>query len=643
MKKKILLFLFLLIPAFILYSCSLDNNAIPAMVEFTAPENADIQVRDIRVRGFTLDWTDIPEKGYEYAIAASHDGKIDDYLIALENNKIVLDFTASEILKGTYKVTQLMPGKEYEIKLFVRARNIEITEYLRAKTSIPYIDDAEIYSIRVNGQEAIYDRTNDSFTYYYFPGADEESYTFTYNLMRGCALYINGEKVISEELPLMPYYPLEVTVVHERTQAARDYTIFIGGRSNDIPLIIIDTERQRSIESRSRSVSARMKIIDSVYNPLGIGLYDGAIEIRGRGNSSWGMPKKGYNFDIENKTQILDMAPSRQWLLIANFSDKSLMRNYTAYEFSRDLGAAFAPKMRFVDLILNGQYLGTYTIGERVKIDKGRLDFPKINTETTDEYELTGTYVLEINHRGRLRGDEITFTSTMVNRGHHTVWGLAEGDTVVIRQPGAHNLSDAAYEYIRDYFNEAEDALFGDNFKDPDIGYRAYLDTASFVDWYLVNELYKNVDGDFRLSTFLYKPRGEKLHMGPVWDFDLGAGNADYRSCDNPEGWYIRTSIWHSRLFEDEAFEREFKDRWNYLKNNGYFDRFFQRIDDTAEYIRKSAEMNFQRWPILGVYVWPNASYIQPVWERTTYQSEIDYLKEWLRLRIEWMDSEINK
>jgi hypothetical protein len=125
-----------------------------------------------------------------------------------------------------------------------------------------------------------------------------------------------------------------------------------------------------------------------------------------------------------------------------------------------------------------------------------------------------------------------------------------------------------------------------------------------------------------------------------VWDFDLAAGNADYLTGDDPEGWFVRYSVWHSRLFECEAFAREFKDRWNYVKNGGYFERLFRRIDETADMLRRSAEMNFQRWPILGHYVWPNAN--NP-WGRTTYQHEIDYMKEWLALRFEWLDKEINK
>ena len=639
MGKRIVIFFFVLIvliTAFSLYSCSFDDSLYsPASSGFDG-QTAAVTVRDIRAKGFTLDWTDIGEN-YEYAIAASHSGGIENYETALENGRIVLDFTASELLGGTYKVTKLIAGKDYAIKLFVRernAKNAKITEYLKAKATLPYIDDAEIFDIWVNGNETVFDKTDDSFSYYYLYGSEETigDYTFTYKLMRGCVLYINGEKIENKEVPFTPDKPVELTVVHEKTQAARDYVIYVDSRTSSIPTVVIDTKNGDRIRDKNNAVTAHMKIIDVGNNPKGTGLYDGEIEIRGRGNSSFGMPKRGYNFEIAEKTAIFGMAPSRDWMLIANFSDKSLMRNYTAYEFARDLGMDFAPRLKFVDLILNGEYLGTYCVGERIKVDTGRLDFPKVKADTTDEYELTGTYVLEVNSTDKWNPNEIYFETSKINvRRQHFL---------VIQQPGAANLSDAAYEYIANYVNEAEDALFGNNFKDPETGYRAYLDTASFIDWYLVNELYKNVDAGFHTSVFMYKPRGEKLHMGPVWDFDLGGGNADYSGCDDPEGWYVRYASWIERLFEDKAFAQEFKDRWNYIKNNGYFDVFFKRIDDTAARIGSSAELNFSKWPILGVYVWPNAGNVQ---SRTTYQSEIDYLKEWLTLRIEWMDREINK
>ena len=388
------------------------------MLDFTVPENSSVIVRDIRVKGFTLDWTDIPGESYEYAIAASHDGHIENYGAAVENNKIVLHFTPANMLNGTYKITGMLPGKEYEIKIFVQAKNMNPSEYLHTKAVLPYIDEAEIANVTINGHKSIYDKTDDSFSYYYLTGLEDDNgiFTFTYELMRGCSLYINGEKFESKEVKLTPYEPLEITAVNDRTQAARDYTVYAGGMNNGIPIVIVNTVNNRQINSQSRAVSAHMKIIDCKDNPLGIGLYDGEIEIRGRGNSSWGAPKKGYNFDIENKTQIFDMAPSRHWLFIASYPDKSIMRNYIAYEFYRDLGAEFAPKMRFVDLILNGKYAGTYFIGERVKVEKGRIDFPKITADTTDEYELTGTYLLEINYHGRLRGGEMVHPQKAVDK-----------------------------------------------------------------------------------------------------------------------------------------------------------------------------------------------------------------------------------
>jgi hypothetical protein len=411
---------------------------------------------------------------------------------------------------------------------------------------------------------------------------------------------------------------------------ARDYAVSIIGRDNGIPVIIIDTHFDSEINDKATDIPAQMKIIDSKSNPLDDGLYIGGITIRGRGNSSWHMPKRGYNIALPAEAGLLGMAPFKTWLLAANFADKSLMRNYTAYEFYRDLGAEFSPRNRFIDLIINGDYLGTYTLGERIKVGAGRIDLPKIFSDTEDEYELTGTYVLEVNTFEKINpGERVFFTDRI--RGSHFV---------SIQQPTPRNLSEAAFEYISEYFNAAENALFSDNFKHPVNGYRAYMDTASFIDWYIVNELYKNVDAGFHTSTFFYKPRGEKLHMGPVWDFDLGAGNANYNTCDNPENWYVRNSAWYRRLFQDEEFEQEFKDRWNYLMDNKYFDVFFQRIDETAEMLARSAETNFQQWNILGRSVWPNANNPE---RRTTYGHEIDYLKEWLTLRMEWMDREINK
>jgi hypothetical protein len=323
------------------------------------------------------------------------------------------------------------------------------------------------------------------------------------------------------------------------------------------------------------------------------------------------------------------------------------MRNYIALELFRDMGAIFSPRFRFVDLVLNGDYLGTYMLGERIKIDTGRLDLPKIRAEerlrinrrgieeirpaSTPE-ELNGSYIIELKSTSQYSNDEIIFETRRIR------WSM--GNYFRVRQPGPTNRTEDAYNFISRYVNDTEDALFSEDFKDPEIGYRAFIDTATFVDWYIVNELFRRVDSNFTDEIYFYKPRDGKLSMGPVWDFENAAGNISFSNGYETEGWHIRSASWFARLFEDEAFEQEFIDRWNYLKSSDIFDNMFARIDNVAEFLDQSQSMNFTRWPILGFNIWPNDAGAA---SRRTYQAEVDYLKEWLAARIEWMDEEINR
>ncbi|MCL1858084.1 MAG: CotH kinase family protein [Oscillospiraceae bacterium] len=627
-----------------------DKGALDSIKTFNIkmPESAVLKVSDIRIKGFTLSWKNL-DGDCEYAIAASSWGKIDDYKTALENNYIILDFTPGDILNGSYKATKMIAGKDYEIKLFARKKNTQAAEYLSAKASLPYLDEAELVKVYLDGEEMLYNSSEDSFTKVYIPGNNKNGeYNITYKLARLCALYINGVKIEDESFIIKEGENILVTAINEKTNAARDYEIAVMPLDNGLPVISINIENNRHVTSKNKYLEAEMTITESMLNSSEDyidGLFSGEIEIKLRGHSSSGMPKKSYNIKISEKSGILDMAPAKKWAFVANYSDKSLMRNYIAYELYRDMGAFFSPKFRFVDLIVNGEYMGNYIIGEKVKIGKGRLDLPKIKTEETVKIkrkgtltipptsgkDLNGSYVLEVNSTDKYDKGEIIFETKRINwRTEHFF---------SIKQPSEKNMSVEAYDYISNYVNETEDAIFAENFKDPKNGYRKYIDASTFIDWYIVNELFKNVDAGFHTSVYMYKPRDGKLCMGPVWDFDIGAGNIDYAGCDDPKGWYVRYSAWFSRLFEDEAFAKEFKDRWNEVKAN-YFGRIFTRIDETAMLLEKSQAMNFDRWKILGVYVWPNADGVE---SRRTYESEVEYLKDWLNARIDWIDKEINK
>lgn len=158
----------------------------------------------------------------------------------------------------------------------------------------------------------------------------------------------------------------------------------------------------------------------------------------------------------------------------------------------------------------------------------------------------------------------------------------------------------------------------------------------SIIDWYLVNELYKNIDAAFGTSVFLHKDKNGKLKMGPVWDFDVGAGNVEDRGGDNPVGYYVKNGLWLSRFFEDPAFRLRLAERWKEVRNNQMV-QLFSLIEETGAALERSQQENFKKWDILGKYFYPNP----PGWQqRITYQSEVDYFTNWLEARANWFDQE---
>ena len=199
-------------------------------------------------------------------------------------------------------------------------------------------------------------------------------------------------------------------------------------------------------------------------------------------------------------------------------------------------------------------------------------------------------------------------------------------------------------DYIEHFVDSFEYALAGPNFSDTLIGYSKYIDVNSFIDFYIVNELSKDIDA-YRLSSYLYKDRndnGGKLTMGPLWDFNLAFGNADYCSGGIPTGWEVNSGcgannpFWFERLLDDTTYQNKLKCRWEYLRERSFHqDSILNFIDSVSIYLNDAQQRNFQRWNILGTYVWPNY-YIG-----NTYQDELTFLKTWTSDRLTWIDSNI--
>ncbi|HMG93508.1 MAG TPA: CotH kinase family protein, partial [Chryseolinea sp.] len=321
------------------------------------------------------------------------------------------------------------------------------------------------------------------------------------------------------------------------------------------------------------------------------------------------------------------------------YNDKSLMRDALAYHMGRSLGR-YAPRTRFCELVLDNVYMGVYVVIEKIKRDKNRVDINKVDPDEISGGDVTGGYLFKIDKT--TGGNEDGWTSAYKppyaeNQEIQFLYEYPKSDEIVTEQKA----------YIKKYVSDFESTLAGNNFADPVTGYAKYIDVASFVDYFIMQEITKNVDG-YRLSTFMYKQRdadGGKLFMGPVWDFNLGFGNADYCTDGNPEGFvldfnsvcsgdYWLIPFWWRRLFQDETFSDRVAARWGELRSgtfkeeniNGYIDSVASVLNVEAQ------ERNFKAWNVLNKYVWPN------YYVGATFQSEVSWLKSWVSERLTWLD-----
>ena len=397
--------------------------------------------------------------------------------------------------------------------------------------------------------------------------------------------------------------------------------------------IVGPTRHGKDVDKSAYYVRGRMLLNDPDGFYSDTPLVDAKLNIRWRGHSTLTCEKKSYRIKLDEKASLLGINSDRDWYLIANHPDKTLMRNMVAMRISQICGMSWTPKMLPVELWLNGDFKGNYMLSEHKEVNDNKVKIHPAGPKDNEGEALTGDYYFEIE-------------SDMDQPAGF--WTSIYREPVMFREP--EEPTEAQIEYCREYFEAMERSIQDGDFSAG--GHRAYedyIDVESFVNHYIIQEFCKPVDV-LRKSTFLTKTRGGKLAFCHVWDFDLALGNCSYLHADpgaedGPEGWWVKTIApwrmktgWYLRLFEDPRFCQAVKARWNEVK--GELETLPDYIDGLLALHRESFDRNFERWPIIGTNVWPNS------WPEeqlpTSYDEEVALLKDFCVRRLQWLDTNIN-
>ncbi len=399
-------------------------------------------------------------------------------------------------------------------------------------------------------------------------------------------------------------------------------------RRQNIPIVRIKTDGGAEILDKKNYVKGSIMVSDIERLYSDVKNFNARMGIRGRGNSTWEWPKKPWKVKLDEKASVLGMPADKEWALLANYADRTLMRNIVAMKISEICGFSWTPRMRSVHVYLNDRYQGVYTLCEHKKISSDRVDIEVAGEVDNSGDAIDGGYYLEIEE----------------SQDETACWITGMGVPMMFSDPEEPTAQQ--FEYVKKYFADFEDSLRSPGSGGPYGGYAEYIDVESFINYYILQELTKNVDGNLRKSSFITKERGKKMEMYHVWDFDLTLGNCgyfDWRVGNGPEGFWIKDfrsdstlgDNWFNLMMKDPAFVGKLQTRWNKLRPE--LEKIAEFIDDQAVVLDKARKRNFEVWNIMESVDWVKFPSLG------SYEKEVAYLKDFYVKRLRWLDAELNR
>ncbi len=464
----------------------------------------------------------------------------------------------------------------------------------------------------------------------------------------GDAITFNGEAIESGVTAVELLAENELVITSDTARA--EYQISITEETNGLPVVLIDTD--------GAPIPDKIDYVDSTISVLGADIYGGddiyaaVAGIKLRGNSTMGYAKKPYRIKFDKKQDVFGLGKAKSWVLLANYLDPASIRNDIAYAFGERLNTVtsgltgfsmYVPRMRPVEVYLNGVYKGLYDMGDHVQVDGTRIDIDDSGDELDDNDvqlfpEANVGYHLEVEDSSRVIPEyENEGTEFFIIRNT-----TSDGGTLYVQFKTPEIPSAEQKAYISNYLQTVNDLIRARDERVWD-----YIDMDGFIDWYLVNELFKNTDSGFLSSVKMFKDKDGKLSMGPVWDFDLGSGAVAYSDIDDPTGWRTRAQDrcdWYVNLFKMDEFVDAVNERWAALHEAGVFDAIFEDIENLTAYLDKSANEDYDLWH--DTYVsevnatdWLSVPSIQLT---EKWDVQVQYFITYMKARIAWIDEQFD-
>lgn len=511
-----------------------------------------------------------------------------------------------------------------------------------------YLNGQEVARQNVSGNPAGFNElASDQHEALIYQGQSPGQFEFNESILQEgeniLAIEVHNATIGSSDLTISPFLIAGLNVSDIRYSPTPSWFVPpLEFTSSNLPIILINSSStivdEPKVPAAIQIINNDEGVINNVSdNPNELDWFCG-IEIRGE--SSQFFEKKSYGIEIwdaqgaDIDTTFLGFPSEEDFILHGPYSDKSLLNNFLAMHIGREMGR-YASRTRFVELVVNDDYKGVYMVMEKIKRDDVRVNISKLNPDEITGDDLTGGYIIRID-KGFYDGWESVYN---IYQG---------GDRKIFFQyfyPDQDDIHPAQGAYIQSIMDDFEQAVASSTYHNAaGMRYDDYIDLKSFVDTFILNELSKNVDA-YRLSTYFNKQKdskGGRIEAGPFWDFNLAFGNGDFCSADISSGWQYYDCIgnspfWWHEFLQDPVFTNGLKCRWRELRDDLLStSKMNHLIDSMATILTDAQDRNFQRWPNLGTYVWPNSWFYA---QATSHSEIVSLLKDWIQDRSEWMDA----